>query len=50
MLKETGWKAGFWASLPAESKGAAIVAGVAVVGAVFTVIVLGVAAVLGKFS
>ncbi|MEO5665363.1 MAG: hypothetical protein ABIR39_19015 [Nocardioides sp.] len=49
VLKETGWYSGFWTSLPAESKGALIVAVFAGVGSVVAVVVLGVAALLGKF-
>ena len=49
VLKETGWHSGFWASLPAESKGALIVGIIGGVGAVVTLIGLGIAAILGKF-
>ena len=49
-LKETGWHSGSWASLPAISKGATIVGTIAGVGCVVTAVVLGVAAILGKFS
>lgn len=50
VLEETGWHAGSWASLPAESKGALVVGIIGGVGAVFTLIVLGVAAIMGKFG
>jgi hypothetical protein len=49
VLKETGWHSGSWASLPAISKGATIVGTIAGVGCVVTAVVLGVAAILGKF-
>lgn len=50
VLKETGWYSTFWTALPAESKGAVIVGAIGGVGAVVTVVVLGVAAILGKFG
>lgn len=50
VLEETGWKAGPWASLPAEAKGAAIVAGIAAGGGLVTGVVLGIGAILGKFG
>lgn len=48
VLVEAGWHSGSWASLPAISKGATMVAAVAGVGCVVTAVVLGVAAILGK--
>lgn len=48
LLKETGWHSGFWTSLPAESKGALIVGIIGGAGAVVTLVVLGVLALLGK--
>lgn len=50
VLKETGWYAGSWSSLPAESKGAVIIAVIGAGGAVLTLVVLGIAAILGKFG
>lgn len=48
VLKETGWYSSFWSSLPAESKGALIVGVIGGAGAVLTLVVLGVMALLGR--
>lgn len=50
VLKETGWYSSFWTALPAESKGALIVGAIGGGGAVITLVVLGVGAILGKFD
>lgn len=50
VLKETGWYTGFWGSLPADSKGALIVAAIGGGGAALTLIGLAVGALLGKFN
>lgn len=48
VLKETGWYQGPFGSLPAEAKGAVVVAGIAGVGAVVAVVVTGVMALTGR--
>lgn len=50
VLKETGWYAGFWASLPADGKVGAITAGFTVIGLVVAGVVVGVLAILGKLG
>jgi len=50
VLKETGWHTGFWGSLPADGKVGLIFAAIAGVGCVVSVVVLLIAALLGKFS
>ena len=50
VLKETGWGANFWSSLPAEGKVGLILGVIGGVGAVVTVVTLVVGAVLGKFN
>jgi hypothetical protein len=50
VLKETGWYSSFWTTLPAESKGALIVGVIGGVGALVSLVVLGVAAILGKLA
>lgn len=50
VLKETGWYTGFWGSLPADGKGALIIGAIGGLGALATLISLGVAAILGKFD
>lgn len=50
VLKETGWHSSFWTALPAESKGAMIVGAIGGGGAVVILVVLGVAAILGKLG
>ena len=50
VLKETGWHSSFWTALPGESKGALIVGAIGGSGAVVTLVVLGVVAILRKFD
>ncbi len=50
VLKETGWYSSFWTALPAESKGALIVGAIGGGGALVALVVLGVAAMLGKLG
>jgi hypothetical protein len=47
VLAEKGYATGWFATLPADAKGALVVAGIAGVGAVVTVVSLGVRALLG---
>jgi hypothetical protein len=50
VLTETGWHSNFWTALPGEAKGALIVGAVGGVGAVVTLVVLGVAAISGRLE
>jgi hypothetical protein len=50
VLTETGWRSNFWTALPAEAKGALVVGALGGVGAVVTLVVLGVAAISGRFE
>lgn len=50
VLKDTGWHTGFWGTLPADGKMGLVFAAVAGGGAVVAGIVLGIAALLGRFS
>ncbi|PUA79041.1 hypothetical protein [Nocardioides currus] len=50
VLAASGYRTGFWATLPAESKGALVVGAIGGGGAVVALAVLGVAAILGKLD